>query len=207
MDKVISYGRIENGNVTYNDISEIKQFFKENDGKGFEVTYKLSDKVKTYIHKYYRGRLLQDIASAYGEKNINKVHIRLKYDFMLKRCSSLDEIPKKYLKAVILVDRDLLDMYVNTDCCPKEADNYYRILDNCEKTNIIVTHGDQIYGYIRSMSMISNGEGKKFLGKCENRLFVDLSSRIGVSAKTNLLNYYQHEVAKYRKEIFNDRKE
>jgi hypothetical protein len=174
---------IQYENPNYVDI--INAFKTQHDGEYIEVTFSVKSGVFYFQHKYYRGYLLPSIAEAYGEKDLDKVHISLKRSYLFQECKHINEIPKKHFKkGYIVISADALR---NMD---------FGHLTWQYITGVIIVHdNDVIIGYIPSTSSIKSEEMRGYILKCENRLFSDLGGHI--------IKEFQEEAQGYRTMAFN----
>ena len=118
MKSIRCSGTVKDGVLSCKNDEEWSQKYDKfcdlNDGKKYEMTVEIVDPVRYYIHKYYRGFLLPDIASAYTDKTELEVHeFILKKDFLLRRCMELEEIPVRHYKTCKFVfDKERLTGYI-----------------------------------------------------------------------------------------------
>ena len=170
-DKFSLTGLIVSGAIIYDDEtwkSKLNKFKQANEGGRVTIDFINSDSPAHGLHRYFRGYLLPDIATAYGERDTEYVHrYILKKDFLFMPIESLDEIKGRH--------RDRPTIYV------KEIN---------EKITVV--------GYAPSTGDISHEDMKEFVLKCEHRLFIDLAGHIGQSVSGEELTRYSGEAKKFR---------
>lgn len=109
MKKEISF-KIENNEITYlgDVVKLIKELKLDNEGKQGLATFEISDDVKFWQHKYYRGELLEFFALNMGITK-DEAHQFFKEKFLKCDLMEYEEIPSKYrarAKEVIKVALD-----------------------------------------------------------------------------------------------------
>jgi hypothetical protein len=167
LSAMIIGGKIEYENKNWRE--KVEAFKKSNEGKLIHLQFDNADSPSFFLHKYYRGYLLPDLATAYGEADQEYVHrYFLKKDFLFIAIDKLDDIPSKH--------KDRPTIYI------KEIDG-----------KVVVQ------GYAPSTGDITHQEMKEFILKCEHRLFVDMAGHIGMSiTDPDKLKGYSGEAADYR---------
>lgn len=172
MDSLKLNAMVIGGKIEYqtkNWQEKVNAFKKSNEGKYIHLQFDNADSPAFFLHKYFRGYLLPDLATAYGEADNEYVHrYLLKKDFLFIPIDKLDDIPAKH--------RDRPTIYI------KEIDG-----------KVVVQ------GYSPSTGDITHKEMKEFILKCEHRLFVDMAGHIGMSiSDPEQLKVYSGEAAEYR---------
>lgn len=76
--------------------NKIDSFKQKNENHRILVRFEVIDKPEYYLHKYYRGFLLPDLAKAIGEVDTNYVHIQMKKRFLYEKVEQLSEVPTRY---------------------------------------------------------------------------------------------------------------
>jgi hypothetical protein len=59
-----------------------------------------------------------------------------------------------------------------------------------------------LLGYTPSMSNITNEEAKEYITRCEERLYIELGSRLGASVSSKEFENHQEEAHRCRQEIY-----
>ena len=125
-----------------NNESELKEFKKINHGKQVDVTIEIADTVQYYQHKYYRGYVLDAIAKAQGELDLDYLHeFVLKDQFLFFEVNDIKEIPKRHYKRCRITYREVI-----------------------QPDGEIIT---KITGYVPSTSVLNFEEMLEYILKCE----------------------------------------
>lgn len=139
---------------------KVDKFCEKNQGKRAEITLEVVSNVGYYIHKYYRGALLPDITAAAGEVSQEKVHFELKREFLGKKCTSIDDIPKRYLgNCQFLINNGKLIGYVPSmrAITHEEAKQY---LKDCEN-RLFIDLGSHIGASVSNKDLIHHQNNAK----------------------------------------------
>lgn len=178
---------IKNRTIHYhsrNYKEQIEKLKEENEGRLLEVNFKIIDGPAYYCHKYYRGYLLPEITSAYGERDQAKVHMILKRDFLYMNIESgqIADIQKKYVRqGIYLISEEKIFNLINENI-------YFSLIRGC----VIVTNtqGD-LKGFIPSTADITHKDMKEFILKVEHRLYVEMNGRMGEVTDADEANEYR----------------
>lgn len=163
------------GRLTKIANEKIIEFMRSNSGALVEINMAVIDKPEQYLHKWYRGTILPDIAFALGDNDVSRVHWKLKSEYLYKDCTDVNTIPDKHFSKGYYA--------ITSDCMFNGESVLYRYASG---VCLVVNHDKTLRGYIPSTGLITHSEMEDFTLRCEQRLLHDLNSFIGCSKQSRL---------------------
>lgn len=165
-------GKIQNGKLVYlteNREKLVEKIKADNEGSDFEMKFGAYDSAIHGQYKHIWGTLYPDIAATEGERDIYKIHLKMKTRFCYINCTTAGEIPKKYLRKQhsFINKSKLLDI------------DYIGYFIRFIQGTIIVEDNGELGGYIIGLSVMSYQELDEYIKQLEHYLYVDLSGRMG----------------------------
>ena len=116
--------------ITDEQRSKIILFLSKNADKRVSATFEAIDGAMWHQHKYYRGVLLPSIIDSWGDRS---AHSYLKKRFLLKDIYSLEDIPTKHKRNVmIFVDNEGAPIAYIPSTGSLTQDEFRAYILNCE---------------------------------------------------------------------------
>jgi len=165
---------IQDGVIRYDNQSKLEKDLyslkSDNEREWGICTFEIIDRVQFYLHKYYRGAVLLELAQSKDATDIYLTHMRLKKEFLFHGCINFDDVPDKYMEnGVAIVDYDDL----------------FSVVVPSGRT-ILVMSDKELIGYIPSHGSITHNQMKQFITMCE-----DLRDNMISWSPTEELLYYR----------------
>lgn len=138
----------------------LKDFAEQNAGADGEATYEIVEKVPYGFHKWYRGYLLPTIAQSLDKKEIKRMHMMLKYDYLREAIDGWENIPDRYLKSgIAIITKD----YLSKDKT-KFINNFLQVPSG---RNIVILEKYSPVEIIKSNAVLTQKEMRSFILDCE----------------------------------------
>jgi hypothetical protein len=140
-------------------------------GEVVEVRLVHAPKTAKYSrYKHYHGTLLPAVTDAMGETDKWRVHLMLKRDFLYHKARFIHEIDRRYFRAVGVMTMDYRTLF--------NVPEHYCIPWSMLTGNVMIVHmGDELSGYVPSLSTLTDEEMKAYCAAVEHRLHVDIGGR------------------------------